>query len=119
MERILRFAGTMERDSSIDTWLKRQPAELGAIARKWFAQFRGCDQTVGMRCQVGQDRKRFGPDRHQFGISPQLLVAHIEAERGKNNERFRRHAALLRLACALVAKTQRKLNAALTLCASH
>ena len=46
MDRILRFAGSMERDSSIDTWLKQQPAELGAIARKWFAQFRGCGHDV-------------------------------------------------------------------------
>ena len=43
---ILRFAGAMERDSTIDAWLKQQPAELGAIARKWFAQFRDCGDDV-------------------------------------------------------------------------
>src|SRR5687767_1795941 len=36
----------MERDPSIDAWLKQQPGELGAIARKWFAQFRGCGDDV-------------------------------------------------------------------------
>jgi hypothetical protein len=36
----------MVRDPSIDAWLKQQPGELGAIARKWFAQFRGCGDDV-------------------------------------------------------------------------
>jgi hypothetical protein len=42
----LRFAGTMERDATIDAWLKQQPAELGEIARKWFAVFRDCGEDV-------------------------------------------------------------------------
>ena len=46
MNRILRFEGAMERDSIIDAWLKYQPAELGAIAREWFAQFRDCGDDV-------------------------------------------------------------------------
>ena len=46
MNCILRFAGTMERDSTIDAWLKQQPAELGEIARKWFAEFRDCGDDV-------------------------------------------------------------------------
>jgi hypothetical protein len=36
----------MERDSTIDAWLKEQPAELREIARKWFAEFRGCGDGV-------------------------------------------------------------------------
>jgi hypothetical protein len=36
----------MKRDSTIDAWLKQQPTELGAIARKWFAQFRDCGDDV-------------------------------------------------------------------------
>ena len=43
---ILRFDGAIERDSTIDAWLKYQPAELGVIARKWFAQFRDCGDDV-------------------------------------------------------------------------
>ena len=46
MERLLRFEGAVERDSAIDAWLKQQPAELGAIARKWFAHFRACGDEV-------------------------------------------------------------------------
>ncbi|MBI2826750.1 MAG: DUF1801 domain-containing protein [Planctomycetia bacterium] len=46
MNCLLRFTGAMERDSTIDAWLKQQPAELGEIARKWFAEFRGCGDDV-------------------------------------------------------------------------
>src|SRR2546430_2238113 len=46
MDKILRFEGAMERDSTIDAWLEQQPAELGAIARKWFARFRDCGDDV-------------------------------------------------------------------------
>jgi hypothetical protein len=30
----------------LDAWLKYQPAELGALARKWFAQFRDCGDDI-------------------------------------------------------------------------
>jgi hypothetical protein len=43
---ILRFDGAVERDATIDAWLKHQPAELGAMARRWFAQFRDCGEDV-------------------------------------------------------------------------
>ena len=46
MDGILRFTGAVERDSTIDDWLKQQPGELGEIARKWFAHFRGCGDDV-------------------------------------------------------------------------
>jgi hypothetical protein len=34
MEDILRFSGTVKRDSAIDAWFRERPAELGSIARK-------------------------------------------------------------------------------------
>jgi hypothetical protein len=43
---ILRFDGAMQHDSAIDVWLEHQPAELGAMARTWFAQFRACGDDV-------------------------------------------------------------------------
>ena len=46
MDCILRFTGTMERDFTVDVWLNQQPAELGDIARKWFAKFRNCGDEV-------------------------------------------------------------------------
>ena len=46
MDRLFRLEGAVERDSAIDAWLNRQPAELGAIARTWFAQLRDCGDDV-------------------------------------------------------------------------
>ena len=46
MDCILRFAGAVQRDPTIDAWLKQQTAELGEIARKWFAEFRDCGDDV-------------------------------------------------------------------------
>jgi hypothetical protein len=36
----------VERAPAIDVWLKQQPGELGALARKWFAKFRACGDEV-------------------------------------------------------------------------
>jgi hypothetical protein len=46
MEDILRFSGTMKRDLAIDAWFHERPAELGSIARKWFARMRRCGDDV-------------------------------------------------------------------------
>jgi len=43
---MLWFSGTFKRDPSIDLWLSEQAPELGAIARKWFAQMRACGDDV-------------------------------------------------------------------------
>lgn len=45
-DKLFRLDGAVERDPAIDLWLKRQPGELGAIARKWFEQFRSCGDEV-------------------------------------------------------------------------
>jgi hypothetical protein len=45
-DQVLRFDGATERDPTIDAWLEQRPAELGAMARKWFAQFRACGDDV-------------------------------------------------------------------------
>jgi hypothetical protein len=46
MDEFLRFNGAVKHDPAIDAWLQQQPGELGAIARKWFAQFRACSDEV-------------------------------------------------------------------------
>lgn len=43
---LLRFDGTVRRDPAIEDWLGRQKGELGAIARRWFAEMRGCGDEV-------------------------------------------------------------------------
>src|SRR5262245_6345850 len=36
----------MRRDPAVETWLGRQPGELGMIARKWFERIRACGFDV-------------------------------------------------------------------------
>jgi hypothetical protein len=45
-EELLRFDGTVERDSAIDAWMKKHEGALGAIAREWFEVMRGCGDEV-------------------------------------------------------------------------
>lgn len=46
MDDILRFSATLKRDSAIDAWFRQRPAELGSIAKKWFARMRQCGADV-------------------------------------------------------------------------
>ncbi len=43
---LLRFNGTVARDSAIDQWLNRHDGELGAAARRWFKAMRKCGDEV-------------------------------------------------------------------------
>ncbi|HKF53637.1 MAG TPA: DUF1801 domain-containing protein [Candidatus Acidoferrales bacterium] len=43
---LLRFNGAVERDPSIDAWMKNHAGELGAIAREWFDVMRKCGDEV-------------------------------------------------------------------------
>src|ERR1051326_2914513 len=44
--KLLRFNGAVERDASIDAWLKDHGGELGAIALQWFEAMRNCGDEV-------------------------------------------------------------------------
>jgi hypothetical protein len=46
MSSFLRFNGAVKRQPKIDEWFDARPEDLGAIARAWFAQMRGCGQDV-------------------------------------------------------------------------
>ena len=43
---LLRFNGAVERDPTIDAWMKEHAGELGAIAHQWFAVMRKCGDEV-------------------------------------------------------------------------
>jgi hypothetical protein len=43
---MLWLEGAVRRAPGIDVWLDEQAAELGAIAKKWFAQMRECGEDV-------------------------------------------------------------------------
>ena len=42
----MRFTGSVQRDPAIEAWMKRQPRELGGIARHWFEVMRGRGDDV-------------------------------------------------------------------------
>ena len=46
MERLMRFPGAVARDAAVEAWFDSRPAELGAIAREWFARMRACGPDV-------------------------------------------------------------------------
>jgi hypothetical protein len=43
---LLRFNGAVERDPTIDAWMKERAGELGAIAQMWFEVMRKCGDEV-------------------------------------------------------------------------
>src|SRR5215469_10147921 len=44
--RLFLLHGAVVRHPAIDTWMKAQPAELGAIAQEWFEVMRQCGDEV-------------------------------------------------------------------------
>jgi hypothetical protein len=50
---LLRFNGTIERDPSIDAWMRDHAGELGAIAHRWFEVMRQCGDEVREVLQDG------------------------------------------------------------------
>lgn len=45
-EDFLRFDGAVEHDPAIDAWIRKHPAELGAIAHRWFELMRRSGDEV-------------------------------------------------------------------------
>lgn len=46
MSRLFLLPDALERDPAVETWMRRQADELGAIARRWFDVMRGCGDDV-------------------------------------------------------------------------
>lgn len=42
----MRFPSSVEREPSIDVWMRAHPGELGAIAQRWFEVMRACGDDV-------------------------------------------------------------------------
>jgi hypothetical protein len=42
----MRFPSAAKHDTAVDAWLSRQPDELAALARPWFAKMRDCGDDV-------------------------------------------------------------------------
>lgn len=46
MSQLLRFPGSVEREPSIEVWMREHPGALGVIARRWFEVMRTCGDDV-------------------------------------------------------------------------
>ena len=46
LTQLMRFSGSVARDSRIDAWLKQHPVELSVIATRWFEVMRKCGADV-------------------------------------------------------------------------
>jgi len=46
MDKLFRLSLGVRRDPAVETWLARQPGELGAMARTWFSRMRACGFDV-------------------------------------------------------------------------
>jgi hypothetical protein len=46
MSRLFRLPNSVRRDPSIEKWMREQPDELAAIARRWFEVMRNCGPDV-------------------------------------------------------------------------
>lgn len=51
---VMRFPGSQERDSAVDSWFARHSDDLGAIARHWFDVMRECGDDVRELLHDGQ-----------------------------------------------------------------
>jgi len=43
---VFRFSAAVRRDAAVEAWLRKQPADLGSIARTWFDRMRRCGGDV-------------------------------------------------------------------------
>ena len=76
--RLLRFPTATARDAGIDVWMQRHPAELGAIAERWFAVMRAC----------GSDVRELLHDGHPTACIGDAAFAYVNAFRAHVNVGF-------------------------------
>src|SRR5262249_61140883 len=88
MDDILRFSGTVKRDSAIDARIREHPAELGSIARKWFTRMRQC----------GGDVRELMHDGCPVACVADVPFAYVNVFRSHVNVGFFNRAALADLA---------------------
>jgi hypothetical protein len=46
MSRLMRFPSAVERDPSVEAWMREHADELGRIAQRWFEVMRACGDDV-------------------------------------------------------------------------
>ena len=65
--RLFRLPGAVRRAPSVDAWLRECPADLGAIARRWFEVMRLC----------GDDVRELLPDGHPTACVGEAAFAYV------------------------------------------
>ena len=78
------FPNASPHDADVDAWLHRQPEELGALARHWFAVMRRC----------GGDVRELLHDGHPTACVGEAAFAYVNAFRAHVNVGFFRGAEL-------------------------
>jgi len=84
MSRLLRFDGSVEREPSIEIWMREHSGELGTIARRWFEVMRAC----------GDDVRELLHDGHPTACIADAAFGYVNAFRDHVNVGFFRGAEL-------------------------
>ena len=84
MSRLLRFNGSVKRDSAVDLWMREHAGDLGAIAERWFEVMRS----------VGDDVRELLHDGHPTVCVDDAAFAYVNAFRAHVNVGFFRGAEL-------------------------
>ncbi|MDR7100487.1 hypothetical protein J2X04_002868 [Lysobacter niabensis] len=84
MSKFLRFPSAVEREPSIEAWMRGHAGELGEIARYWFAVMRAC----------GGDVRELLHDGHPTACIGDAAFGYVNAFRDHVNVGFFRGAEL-------------------------
>lgn len=82
MSQLMRFPSAVQRDPAIERWMDDHPGELGAIARRWFEELRGC----------GDDVRELLHDGHPTACVGDAAFAYVNAFKAHVNIGFFRGA---------------------------
>lgn len=84
MSQLLRFSGSVEREPSIEVWMRGHPGALGVIAQRWFEVMRTC----------GDDVRELLHDGHPTACIGDAAFGYVNAFRDHVNVGFFRGAEL-------------------------
>ncbi|MGE3956918.1 MAG: DUF1801 domain-containing protein [Vicinamibacterales bacterium] len=84
MNRLFLFPDAARRDPGITAWMREQPDELAALARRWFDVMRNC----------GPDVRELLHDDHPTACVGQAAFAYVDAFTAHVNVGFYRGAEL-------------------------
>ena len=84
MSQLMRFPSAVEREPSIDVWMRAHSGELGAIAQRWFEVMRAC----------GDDVRELLHDGHPTACVGDAAFGYVNAFKDHVNVGFFRGAGL-------------------------